>query len=102
MTQHPDDFEDVVRRALHGAADAAEPSDDGLERIRARLRTPYPVLVVWVMAGCCGGRSACSGVSRRAPGGLDFLWSWLHTVPGPGLDRSQAQPGTPGRRRLVR
>ena len=50
MTQHRDDFEDFVRRALHAAAEAAEPSGDGLERIRARLRTPYPVLVAWVMA----------------------------------------------------
>src|SRR5690348_12442763 len=95
MTQHRDDFEDVLRRALHTAADPAEPSGDGLQRIRARLRTPYPLLVAWLMA-------ACSGMSRRALGGLDSLWSWLHTVPGPGHDRWRAQPGTPGQRRLVR
>src|SRR6266566_5411916 len=95
MTQHRDDFEDFVRRALHAAAEAAEPSGDGLERIRARLRTPYPVLAAWVMAGC-------SGVSRRTLGGLESLWSWLHRVPGPGHDRWRAQPGTPGQRRLVR
>src|SRR5690348_16611729 len=95
MTQRPDDFEDLLRRALHAAADSAEPSGDGLQRIRLRLRTPYPVPVAWLMA-------ACSGVSRRALGGLDSVWSWLRTVPGPGHDRWRAQPGTPGQRRLVR
>ena len=95
MSQRPDDFEDVLRRALHAAADPAEPSDDGLEQIHARLRTPYPLLVAWLMA-------AWSGMSRRALGGLDAVWSWLHTVPGPGNDRSPAQPGTPGQRRLAR
>src|SRR2546429_8455606 len=95
MTQHGDDFEDLLRRALHGAAEAAEPSGDGLERIRARLRTPYPVLAAWVMA-------ACSGLSRWALGGLEAVWCWLLTVPGTGHDRSQAQPGSPGLRRLER
>ena len=84
-----------MRRALHAAADSVEPSGDGLERIRPRLRTPYPVPVAWLMA-------ACSGVSRRALGGWDSVWSWLHTVPGPGQGRWRAQPGTPGRRRLAR
>src|SRR6266516_2479078 len=95
MTQHRDDFEDFVRRALHAAADSAEPSGDGLQRIRARLRAPYPVPVAWLMA-------ACSEVSRRALGGLDAVSSWLHTMPGPGDGRWRARPGTPGQRRQVR
>ena len=84
MTQHRDDFEEFLRRALHAAADSAEPSDDGLQRIRARLRTPYPVPVAWLMA-------ACSGVSRRALGGLESVWAWLRTVLGPGDRRWRAR-----------
>jgi hypothetical protein len=37
------DYDDILRRALHAAADSVEPSADGLERIRARLG-PQPLL----------------------------------------------------------
>jgi hypothetical protein len=39
------DYDEILRRALHAAADSVEPSADGLERIRARLR-PQPLLSV--------------------------------------------------------
>ena len=34
------DYDDVLRRALHSAAESIEPSPDGLERIRERLAPP--------------------------------------------------------------
>jgi hypothetical protein len=37
------DYDDVLRRALHAAAESVNPSADGLERIRARLSTPAPL-----------------------------------------------------------
>ena len=86
MTQHPDDFEEFLRRALHAAGDPAEPSDDGLQRIRARLRTPYPVPVAWLMA-------ACSWVATYARGSLDSVSAWLQRVPHP-----LARPGDAGER----
>ena len=74
MTQHSGDYEDFLRGALHAAVDSAEPADDGLERIRARLTTPHPLLVAWLMA-------ACSWVARYARGSLDSVSAWLQTVP---------------------
>ena len=35
------DFAEFLRRALHAAADQVEPSADGLERIRARIRSAW-------------------------------------------------------------
>jgi hypothetical protein len=37
------DYDDVLRRALHAAAESVDPSADGLERIRARLSSPAPL-----------------------------------------------------------
>lgn len=34
------DYDDVLRRALHAAAESVEPTGDGLERIRARIGPP--------------------------------------------------------------
>ena len=50
MSQHHRDHEDVLRRALHSAVDSMEVSGDGLERIQARLTTPRPAPLAWVMA----------------------------------------------------
>src|SRR5256886_7886146 len=75
MSQHYGDYEDLLRGALHAAVDSAEPADDGLERIRARLATPRPLPVAWLMA-------VCSWVARRARGSLDSVSAWLQTVPG--------------------
>jgi len=58
--------EAILRRALHAAADAIEPRDDGLEHIRARLRRPRPLALAWAEA-------AWTDVRLRAPAGLD---SW--------------------------
>ncbi len=75
MTQDHRDLEDLLRRALHSAADSLEPSENGLERVRARLATPYPMPVAWLMA-------AYSQVARRTLGGLESIWAWLQALPG--------------------
>ena len=43
------EYDEVLRRALRSAADQVEPSADGLERIRARLTTPRPAPLAWLM-----------------------------------------------------
>src|SRR5215831_1540144 len=43
--------EDILRQALHAAAESVEPATDGLSQIRARLSTPRPLLVAWLVAG---------------------------------------------------
>ena len=88
MSQHYDEYEEFIRRALHAAADSVEPSEDGLERIRRRLGAPHSVPVAWVMA-------VRSGVSSGVRGGWDSVWAWLRTVPGPGYERWRG--GTAGR-----
>lgn len=40
MTSQDRDYEDILRRALHAAAESIEPAGDGLERIRHRLHSP--------------------------------------------------------------
>jgi hypothetical protein len=42
--------EDILRRALREAAGAVEPAADGLSQIRARLSTPRPLLIAWLVA----------------------------------------------------
>ncbi|HEX3490489.1 MAG TPA: hypothetical protein VHU92_14155 [Streptosporangiaceae bacterium] len=44
------DYDDILRRALHAAAESVEPSADGLERIRERLGRP-PLLSFSSIAG---------------------------------------------------
>jgi hypothetical protein len=92
MSQHDRDFEDLLRRALHSAADSLEPARDGLERIRARLTTPYAAPVAWMIA-------ACAEVARRVLGGLGSIWAWLQVPPGPARQcRHPPRPGAPPRR----
>ena len=86
MSQHYGDYEDLLRGALHAAVDSTEPAGDGLERIRARLTTPHPLPVAWLMA-------VCSWVARRARGSLDSVSAWLQTVPGEVHRRGGAAEG---------
>jgi hypothetical protein len=65
MSRHDGDFDEVLRHLLREEANAVEPADDGLERIRARLTRPRPAPVAWVMA-------VFSGTGRRVPGAV---WS---------------------------
>jgi hypothetical protein len=41
MTPVDHDLDDILRRALHAAADSIEPADDALQRIRYRMRKPW-------------------------------------------------------------
>jgi hypothetical protein len=41
MTPVDHEFGDILRIALHTAADSVEPADDGLDRIRHRMRRPW-------------------------------------------------------------
>jgi hypothetical protein len=52
-TQAGCDFDDVLRHALHTAADAIEPADDGLTRIMRRLTTPSAVRQVALLVTDC-------------------------------------------------
>jgi len=83
------DYEDLLRRALHSAVDPIEPPDDGLERIRARLTTPDPVPVAWVVA-------AYADLAGRVRAGLQSALVWLQSVPQrmmPGPPAASGQPG---------
>lgn len=80
MMPREHDYEDVLRRALHAAADLVEPSGDGLERIRARLTTPQPAVVAWVMAGY-------SDALRPALSWIHPLMEWLRTALSPVIER---------------
>ena len=52
-TQVRRDLDDVLRQALHAAADAVEPADDGLIRIMHRLTTPLAVRQVALLVTDC-------------------------------------------------
>src|SRR6185437_1873776 len=108
MSQHSGDYEDFLRGALHAAVDSVEPAGDGLERIRARLTTPRPLPVAWLMAACSWvatyARGSLDSVSawlmavrsrlaRYARVSLDSVSAWLQTVP-----RALARPGGAGER----
>jgi hypothetical protein len=41
--------EQILRQALHAAAESVEPGADGLERIRTRLSRPRPLPIAWLM-----------------------------------------------------
>jgi hypothetical protein len=70
MSRHDGDFDEFLRHLLREEADAVEPADDGLERIRARLTRPRPAPVAWVMAVFSGtGQRAAGGGGGGGPGG---------------------------------
>ena len=52
-TQVRRDLDDVLRQALHAAADAIEPADDGLTRIMHRLTRPSAVRQVALLVTDC-------------------------------------------------
>jgi hypothetical protein len=92
MSQRDRDYDEILRRALHAAADSVEPAEDGLERIRARVTRPRTVPVAWILAGY-------AEVARRMQGGLQATTAWLKTVPGAVREGfGAARPGPHGRR----
>jgi hypothetical protein len=74
------EYDEVLRRALHSAADLVEPSADGLERIRARLTRPRPTLVAWVIVGY-------AEAVRPVLGFLQPVLVWLQATLGPVIER---------------
>jgi len=85
MTQRDRDLDEILRRALHAAAGSVQPADDGLDRIQARLTTPRPLLVAWVMA-------AWAAVARRTAGALSSVSTWRQSVPGAVRGPGHARP----------
>src|SRR5258708_39577556 len=70
--------EEILRRALHAAADRIEPAPDGLERIRARLSKPRPLAVAWLMV--CWTGVAQPALLRMEPAVASLferLGAWL-------------------------
>ena len=53
MTPVNHDFDDILRRALHAAADSLEPASDGLERISRRMSKPWLVRQMWLIRNDC-------------------------------------------------
>jgi hypothetical protein len=66
------DYDDVLRQALHAAAESIEPAGDGLERIRARIR-PAPMLSLATAAAWCSGLSV--RLTSWAEPAIDFFWA---------------------------
>jgi hypothetical protein len=100
------DPEDILRQALRTAADSVEPSGDGLAQIRARLTTPRPLVITWVMAAWSELGSllmyragpAIAGLSGR----LRFALGIVTRGVRPGLERVRPAFGwlRPGLERL--
>jgi hypothetical protein len=86
MSQHDGDYDEMVGRILHAAADLADPADDGLDRIRARLETPYPRPVAWLL-------TASAEVAGRALSGLLSASARLQAVLAAASERLRAGLG---------
>jgi hypothetical protein len=69
--------EDILRQALRAAAQSVEPAPEGLTQIRARLSTPHPLAVAWLLDGW---ETASQFVTLRLEAALDWLANSLHTA----------------------
>jgi hypothetical protein len=85
MMQLEHEYDDVLRRVLHAAADLVEPSPDGLERIRARLTPPQPALIAWLLAGYSDLIRPARGWAQSAVNWAQPVLNWLR----PFLERLQ-------------
>src|SRR5580693_3044888 len=85
------DPEIILRQALRSAADSIEPAGDGLAQIRARLTTPRPLVIAWVIAAWADLGSLLryrAGPALAALGGrLDFVLSSVGRRGHPALER---------------
>lgn len=70
--------EDILRRALHAAAESIEPATEGLTQIRARLSAPRPLAMAWLIAVW---ETVSQFVMLRLEAALDWLGSSLRTAP---------------------
>lgn len=72
--------EEVLCRVLHAAADSIEPAADGLTRIRARVTSPRPASVAWLLAFASAVAGfALRGFQATAPARAR-LAAWLRPV----------------------
>jgi hypothetical protein len=70
------DYDDVLRRALHAAAESVDPSPDGLERIRARMGQPPVLSLASAVAWCHeAGTMALAWAAPLIRTALDAFWS---------------------------
>src|SRR5258708_13387446 len=96
--------EEILRRALHAAADRIEPAPDGLERIRARLSKPRPLAVAWLMV--CWTGVAQPALLRMEPAVASLferLGAWLRLVVKPlGAGVQRVRPPVRRRPRAVK
>src|ERR1035441_6817686 len=76
MSRTDAQYEEILRHALHAAADGIVPAGDGLERIRARLTVPHPLPVAWMVA-------AYMVVSRTVLGWLELTTDFARARVGP-------------------
>ncbi len=67
------DYEAILRRSLHAAAESVEPAGDGLQQIRARLRKPRPFVLAWLLADSELARPVFSGLESAADWYLQVL-----------------------------
>ena len=70
--------EDILRRALHAAAESIEPATEGLTQIRARLSAPRPLALAWLIAVW---ETVSQFVMLRLEAAVDWLGSSLRTAP---------------------
>ena len=70
--------EDILRRALHAAAESVEPAAEGLTQIRARLSAPRPLALAWLIAAW---ETVSQFVMLWLEAVLDWLGSSLRTAP---------------------
>jgi hypothetical protein len=70
--------EDILRRALHAAAESVEPAAEGLTHIRARLSAPRPLAIAWLIGIW---EIVSQFVMLRLEAVLDWLGSSLRTAP---------------------
>ena len=97
MMQLEHEYDDVLRRVLHAAADLVEPSPDGLERIRARLTRPQPAVIAWLLAGYSDLVTPARGWAQSAVNWAQPVLNWLRPFLGrlqPFLDRLRVALGS--------
>ena len=95
MSQHEYDYDDVLRRALHAAAESVQPAGDGLERIRTRLTAPASLPVAWLSAAAAWLLTSARLATAWLLPATERAWAAL----GPLVERFKpAQAGAAARR----
>ncbi|HEU5420620.1 MAG TPA: hypothetical protein VFV41_23235 [Streptosporangiaceae bacterium] len=89
------DYDDVLRQALHAAAESIEPSADGLERIRARTGRPHALSLATAAAWCSGiAIRLASWAGPVIAAAADFFWTAVDRFrPGAGPEHARVRYG---------